>query len=164
MNKCLLCILILHRVTLHAVEQYNLDCAKDIRDLQKTIGAIDGRSQRDLEQVHGSLGSIHNGQKDILRSHEDSRAREESQARGNNLSDIRFKLLTRCLAKKDLRIIDWLSPLNFRAKQSDVRRSRSGSTGMWVLETGEFKNWTIGSGNTLWCTGIRKSVPCWNRL
>ena len=89
-DECLLCILILHRAILHALEKYSLDCAKDIRDLQETIGQMDERSRRDLEQVHGSLGSIHNGQMDILRSHEDSRARGESEARGNNLSDITF--------------------------------------------------------------------------
>ncbi len=90
MNECLLCILILHRVILHAVETYTRNSAKDIRDLQNTVGEMDGRYRRDLEQVHGSLGSIHNGQNHILRSHEDSRAREESQARGNNLSDTTF--------------------------------------------------------------------------
>ena len=88
MNECLLCILILHRVTLHAVERYNLNCARDIRDLQKTIGEIDGRSRRDFEQVHRSLGSIHNVQKEFRRSHEDSRAQEESRAQGNNLIDV----------------------------------------------------------------------------
>ena len=88
MNECLICILILHRVILHVVERYNLNCAKDIRDLQKTIGEIDGRSRRDFEQVHRSLGSIYNVQKEFLCSHEDSRAQRESQARGNKLSDV----------------------------------------------------------------------------
>ena len=160
MNECLLSILILHRVILHAVETYMRNSAKDIQDLQNTIGEIDGRSRRDLEQVHGSLGSIHNSQKDILRSHEDSRAREEAHARGNNLSNVTLQLLTRCLGQKDRTIIDWLSPLKFEAKQSDVLSSRSGSTGTWILETEEFKNWAVGSGKTLWCTGIRKSVCC----
>ena len=159
MNECPIFILILHRVTLHAIERYNLNCAKDIRDLQKIIGENDGRSRRDFEQVHRSLGSIENVQKELLRSHEDSRAQEESQARGKSLSDIIFQLLTMCSAKEDLKIIDWLSDFKFRAKQSDVLNSRSGSTGNWILETEEFKDWTTGSGKTLWCTGIRKSVP-----
>ena len=55
--------------------------------------------------------------------------------------------------------MDWLSPLNFKAKQIDVLSSRSDSTGTWILETEEFKDWAIGSGKTLWCTGIRKPVP-----
>lgn len=56
--------------------------------------------------------------------------------------------------------MDWLSPLDFEAKQIDVLSCRSDSTGTWILETEEFKDWAIGSGKTLWCTGIRKAVPC----
>ena len=109
--------------------------------------------------MHLSLGSIRTSQEDILHSYEDSKAREESGSQGNHLSDVTFQLLTKCLAQKDRTIIDWLSPLNFWAKQSDVLSSRSGSTGTWILETEEFKDWAAGSGKTLWCTGIRKSVP-----
>ena len=90
MNECLHCILILNRVASLAVKEHLRNIAKNLQDLQNSIGEIDGRSRRDFEQVHGSLGSIHDGQKDILRSHEDSRAREESQTLGNHLSDIIF--------------------------------------------------------------------------
>ena len=89
-NESLLGVLILHRIVLHAVERYSRNLAEDIRDFQNIIGEIDGRNRSDFEQVHGSLSSIHNGQKDILRSHEGSRTRKESQARGNNLSDTTF--------------------------------------------------------------------------
>ena len=88
MNECLRCILILYRVASLAVKQYLRYLAGDLQDLQNSIGEMDERSRRDFEQVHGSLGSIHDGQKIILRSHEDSRAREESQARGNILITI----------------------------------------------------------------------------
>ena len=69
------------------MEKYTRNLAEDIRDLQKTVGEIDARNRSYLEQVHGSLSSIQNGHKDILRSHEDFRTRQESQARGKNLSD-----------------------------------------------------------------------------
>ena len=54
------------------------------------MGEIDGRNRRDFEQVHGSLGSIYNGQMVILRSQEDSRARDEAHARGKDPSDVTF--------------------------------------------------------------------------
>lgn len=73
-----------------AVKSSLRNLAGNVQDLQNSIGEIDGRSRRDFEQVHGSLGSIHNAQKVILRSHEDSRAQEEVQARGKDLSDITF--------------------------------------------------------------------------
>ena len=56
--------------------------------------------------------------------------------------------------------MDWLHPLNFEAKQIDVLSSKSDFTGTWILETEEYKDWAIGSGKTLWCTGIRKPVSC----
>ncbi|KAK0507966.1 hypothetical protein JMJ35_009855 [Cladonia borealis] len=121
-----------------AVKSFLRNFTKNFQDLQNSIGEIDGRSRRDFEQVRGSLDNVQDTQKVIQQSQEDSRAREEGQAR----------------ADKDLKIIDWLSNLKFQAKQSDVLSRRSGSTCNWILETEEFKNWTIGSGKTLWCTGI----------
>lgn len=90
MDEWLRGILIIHRVLLYALEKYVHISAEDIRDLQNTVNEIDIRNRKDFDQVHGSLGSIQNGQKDILRSHEDSRARQESQAQGSNLSAITF--------------------------------------------------------------------------
>ena len=141
-----------------AVKSFLRNLTKDFQDLQKSIGEIDGRGRRDFKQVHGSLDNVQDTQKVMQQSQEDSRAREEAQARGKNLTDNTLWLLTEHLADKDLKIIDWLSNLKFQAKQSDVLSRRSGSTGNWILESEEFKNWTIGSGKTLWCTGIRKSV------
>ena len=82
----LLGILTVHRGLISAVEKYTINIAEDIRDLQKNVSGIDEHNRKDFEQVHGSLGSIQNGQKDILRSHEDSRARHESRTQGNDLS------------------------------------------------------------------------------
>lgn len=73
-----------------AVEKYVRNTAEDIRGLQKDVSGVDEHNRRDFEQVHGSLGSIQTGQNDILRFHEDSRARQESQAQGNDLSTALF--------------------------------------------------------------------------
>ena len=88
--ECLLGILTVHRGLISAVEKYIINIAEDIRDLQSTVSGIDEHNRSDFEQVHGSLGSIQNGQKDILRSHEDSKARQESLAQGNDLSAATF--------------------------------------------------------------------------
>ena len=88
--ECLLGILTVHRGITSALDKYVRNIAEDIRDLQNTISGIDEHHRRDFEQVHGSLGSIQNGQKDILRSHEDSRARQESQGQGNDFSTAIF--------------------------------------------------------------------------
>ena len=56
-----------------------------------------------------------------------------------------------------LRIVDWLSPLNFFTKQKDVLDQRQDGTGLWVLESDAFERWEAGIGNLLWCPGIRES-------
>jgi hypothetical protein len=59
-------------------------------------------------------------------------------------------------AVSDLRhtIADWLSPLNFFQKQSDVLSRRHPGTGQWLLDSGESRDWISGAEQTLWCRGI----------
>ena len=54
-------------------------------------------------------------------------------------------------------IADWLSPLNFKAKQMDVIAKRAEGTGQWLLESEEFKTWLDGTSETLWCSGLREA-------
>jgi hypothetical protein len=55
-------------------------------------------------------------------------------------------------------IVTWLSPLNFWTKQNDVFSSRQEGTGQWLLDSNKFRDWVFGTGNTLWCSGIRKLI------
>ena len=90
MIECLLDILTVNREITSALDKYVRNMAEDIRDLQNTVSGIDEHNRKDFEQVHGSLGRIQSGQKDILHSHEDFRARQESQDQGNDLSAATF--------------------------------------------------------------------------
>ncbi|EGN97152.1 hypothetical protein SERLA73DRAFT_161336 [Serpula lacrymans var. lacrymans S7.3] len=49
---------------------------------------------------------------------------------------------------------NWLSPLNFRQRQSEVRETWREGTGGWVLDDERFKLWQKGDVKTLWCPGI----------
>ncbi|KAH0538021.1 hypothetical protein FGG08_005382 [Glutinoglossum americanum] len=51
-------------------------------------------------------------------------------------------------------IADWLSPLNFIQKQSDVLDRRHPGTGQWLLDSDMFRDWLSGAEQTLWCRGI----------
>jgi hypothetical protein len=57
-------------------------------------------------------------------------------------------------SQQDREICDWISPLNFRAKQSDVLDRRQEGTGSWLLEADDFKAWLNETERTLWCLGI----------
>ncbi|KAJ6564609.1 ankyrin repeat-containing domain protein [Mycena capillaripes] len=51
-------------------------------------------------------------------------------------------------------IIDWLAPINFFLRHTDISRARQAETGGWLLAHPLFKQWESDSGGTLWCSGI----------
>ena len=51
-------------------------------------------------------------------------------------------------------LLEWLSPLNFPAKQSAIFNRRQEGTGQWLFESPEFKEWMGKAGQTLLCRGI----------
>jgi hypothetical protein len=52
----------------------------------------------------------------------------------------------------------WLSPLNFKAVQSEYLQKRQEGTGQWFLESPEFTDWRDGTSEVLWCPGNRESI------
>ena len=56
-------------------------------------------------------------------------------------------------------ILNWLSPLNFSAKQNDIFGRWHEGTGQWLLDNTVFKTWVNGNSKVLWCPGIRM-VSC----
>jgi hypothetical protein len=54
-----------------------------------------------------------------------------------------------------IKVIDWLSPINFFLQHADISQARQPGTGEWLLDDPHFKDWKTGSGRTLWCHGIR---------
>ncbi|KAE8441895.1 hypothetical protein EG329_004201 [Mollisiaceae sp. DMI_Dod_QoI] len=58
--------------------------------------------------------------------------------------------------KRDLsELLAWLSDLDFEKTHSDYFAKREAGTGVWVLETLEFRQWIQGlEQKTLWCRGI----------
>ena len=73
--------------------------------------------------------------------------------------DRAFEWLQKCVDQQNQDIIAWISPLNFARKQVDFFSRRQAGTGQWFLEDSKFKTWQGGSGETLWCPGVRKISP-----
>jgi hypothetical protein len=48
----------------------------------------------------------------------------------------------------------WLTPTNFFAQQSDIISKRQDGTGLWLLNSKEYKMWIDGRVPTLFCPGI----------
>ena len=53
-----------------------------------------------------------------------------------------------------MKILAWLSPLNFRAKHQDVLSNHHSGTGQWFFDTPEFISWRYGDSEAMWCNGI----------
>ncbi|KAI9879865.1 MAG: hypothetical protein M1830_006717 [Pleopsidium flavum] len=51
-------------------------------------------------------------------------------------------------------VLQWLSPIQFGAKQSDLSNQRQEGTGNWLLRSDEFVKWLNGTSRTLWCPGM----------
>lgn len=58
------------------------------------------------------------------------------------------------VSQKVKAIIDWLTPLNFLARQESLTKDRSKGTGAWFLESEIFENWRSGDDSVMWCPGI----------
>jgi len=58
------------------------------------------------------------------------------------------------LDDKRAAILEWLSPLESQKRHQDLRTSRLGGVGDWVLQTEEFAKWRDGKGSrVLFCYG-----------
>ena len=61
------------------------------------------------------------------------------------------------VSEESLRIQEWLSPMEPRARHQDVRNRRLDGVGEWVLQKNEFESWRKGpdstSNRTLLCYG-----------
>jgi hypothetical protein len=51
-------------------------------------------------------------------------------------------------------ILDWLTPIDYAAQQSDFINRRQEGTGQWLLDSNEFKKWINQSNQTLFCPGM----------
>ena len=55
-------------------------------------------------------------------------------------------------------VIDWVSPLEFDTKHSEVLATHTLGTGQSFLDSSKFQDWVDGQTRVLWCHGMRKSI------
>ncbi|KAH7186730.1 nucleoside phosphorylase domain-containing protein [Fusarium oxysporum] len=72
----------------------------------------------------------------------------------NQLSDGVQHMRFRQLNEEHQAILDWLTPVNYGAQQSDYFGNRQQGTGQWFLESAEYREWLDADGKTLFCPGI----------
>ncbi|XHF98005.1 hypothetical protein AWENTII_001577 [Aspergillus wentii] len=50
-------------------------------------------------------------------------------------------------------ILEWITPVDYAAQQTDILNRRQRGTGNWLLDTDEFQQWVDGEKRTLFCQG-----------
>jgi hypothetical protein len=56
--------------------------------------------------------------------------------------------------KEDQVILDWLTPIDYAAQQSDFIARQQAGTGQWLLDSAEFQAWLKDDKQTMFCPGI----------
>ena len=72
-----------------------------------------------------------------------------------NMSNFYNNIINVGVSEESLRIQEWLSPLEPRARHQDVRNRRLDGVGEWVLQKNEFESWRqdCAVNPTLLCYG-----------
>jgi hypothetical protein len=67
-----------------------------------------------------------------------------------HLETMRYKLNS----DEDMKILDWLTPIDYDPQQSDYLKRRHPGTGQWLLDSAEYQAWLKTKKQTLFCPGI----------
>lgn len=54
----------------------------------------------------------------------------------------------------DLRVLEWVTPINYGPQQSDFLKRREPGTGQWLIDSREYQAWLGARKQTLFCPGI----------
>ncbi|EGN97780.1 hypothetical protein SERLA73DRAFT_182527, partial [Serpula lacrymans var. lacrymans S7.3] len=103
---------------------------------------VDGVAQSQTVDAHNShFNYVHGNGRQV-----------NNEIHGNQINNINQYHQDLANARENL--AEWLSPLNFPQRQSNVNEIRQEGTGNWVLDDERFKEWKTGDVKTLWCPGI----------
>ncbi|KAF5712420.1 ankyrin protein [Fusarium mundagurra] len=56
--------------------------------------------------------------------------------------------------KDDIKILNWLTSVDYGLQQSEFQKVQQPGTGSWLLDTSEYRTWLETPGQTLFCQGI----------
>ncbi|KAK6338820.1 hypothetical protein TWF696_009628 [Orbilia brochopaga] len=56
--------------------------------------------------------------------------------------------------EEDLKILEWLAPIEYNSKHNDLSEKRQSGTGRWLLHTNKYQHWLQGRNRILFCPGM----------
>ncbi|KAF5566747.1 ankyrin repeat domain-containing protein [Fusarium phyllophilum] len=129
-----------------------LALGSDSRALLKDFVQTAEENHNRLTELMQSLKQDSDGQKDQLG--ELSTALESIQTTQETVSNSLDNLGNAQAADRRLKILDWITPMNFMSDQEDHLDRLQPGTGQWLLDSAQFKQWVGGGYPTLYCPGI----------
>ncbi|CZR63705.1 uncharacterized protein PAC_13602 [Phialocephala subalpina] len=128
------------------------DCRKLIYEIKKCSG--ENKTQlTELIRVIEKSSSEYDGQfSRLIQTFETA-----STERKEQLIDVKVGIDGLHQAQHDQQrqaILDWLTPIDYAAQQSDFIARRQAGTGQWLLDSEEFQTWLNSDQQTLFCPGI----------
>ncbi len=76
---------------------------------------------------------------------------------GEGISDISVGLTTLTVGLEEeerRKIVNWLSPIDFRSRQQEILKGACAGTRQWLFDSEKFQYWIDADRGTLWCPGI----------
>ncbi|KAK2741725.1 hypothetical protein FQN55_008224 [Onygenales sp. PD_40] len=98
-----------------------------------------------LECVQPSIVDTERPVKDILDHISDTLSEM-----GPNVAQMRSRLEK----EEDVKILSWLTPVDYAPQHNDHCKRQQPGTGQWLLESVEFKRWAATNEQTLFCPGM----------
>lgn len=129
-----------------------------LQDLQKVVdentaleqnGGVRKRARRAWTRLKWDPNDIRD-----LRSRMTSNITALNTFTTSNIRDNVNKLVASQDEQKRQEILDWLTPVDSFAQQSDFIRRRQPGTGQWLLDSPEYNKWKVAKGEILFCHGI----------
>ncbi|KAG9505106.1 hypothetical protein J7337_002072 [Fusarium musae] len=149
------------------------------RDVNELIAAIqrekcllqlalesDSRPRADLKDFIQTAQENHNRLMDLMQNLKEdsdeqkdqfkelSTALESIQSTQETVSNSLDNLATAEAAERRLKILDWITPMDFKSDQEDHLDRLQPGTGQWLLDSAQFKQWVGVKYQTLYCPGI----------
>ncbi|KAJ5653623.1 hypothetical protein N7490_000626 [Penicillium lividum] len=116
------------------------------KDWQEHAAAVAaGFAKELLEYVQPSDVDAERPVKDIL-----GKVLDDMDRIGDDIETVRSRLDKR----EDLKVLNWLTPIDYGPQQSDFFKRRQPGTGQWLLDSKEYQTWLSLDKQTLFCPGI----------
>ncbi|QSZ31284.1 hypothetical protein DSL72_000847 [Monilinia vaccinii-corymbosi] len=125
----------------------------DSRGVGKKIKIVWKKLQWDPKQI-AELRSRIATSVNLLNNFQGKLTHKQLQEMKSNADQFYKRQAIQELNQESLKIVNWLTSIDYAPQQHDYIKQRQGETGKWLLDSQEFNNWVNSDKQKLFCPGI----------